>query len=93
MGKNVRAHVNISGRVQGVFYRMETRDAAKRYGVTGWVRNKSDGTVEAVFEGSEENVHAVIEWCKQGPSTARVDNVDIRWGDSAGGFNDFKITY
>jgi acylphosphatase len=72
---------------------METRNAAQQYGVTGWVRNKSDGGVEAVFEGDAENVHTIIEWCKQGPSNARVDHVDIQWEDAVGEFNDFEITY
>lgn len=93
MGKNVRAHVNISGRVQGVFYRMETKNSAERYGITGWVRNKSDGSVEAIFEGDAESVHVIIEWCKQGPSNARVDHVDIQWRDATDEFKDFKITY
>ena len=93
MGKNVKAHVRISGRVQGVCYRMETRRAAERYGVTGWVKNRDDGSVEAVFEREEEGVNSIIEWCRQGPSNALVRNVCIKWEDYVGEFRSFDITY
>jgi acylphosphatase len=88
-----RAHVRISGRVQGVFYRMETRSTAEAYGITGWVRNRADGSVEAVFEGDEERVNSIIEWCRQGPSNAIVNHVDIQWEDYVGEFIRFEITY
>lgn len=93
MEKKVRAHVIISGRVQGVFFRLETRYAADRYGVFGWVRNKRDRTVEAVFEGDEKNVLSILEWCKQGPPVAKVKNVDVKWEDYRGEFKSFEITY
>ena len=93
MGETVRAHVYISGRVQGVCYRMETRDAARRHNVTGWVKNKMDGSVEAVFEGDAENVHAIIEWCRQGPANALVRDVDIQWEVYTGEFREFDITF
>ena len=93
MKKNVRAHIRISGKVQGVCYRMETRHAAQRYDITGWVRNQDDGSVEAVFEGEEESVNAIIEWSRRGPSTAFVRKVEIEWKDYMGEFKSFEISY
>jgi acylphosphatase len=72
-----RAHVTISGRVQGIGFRYATRERARSRGVAGWVRNNSDGTVDAVFEGSPEAVEALIAWCRRGPSGARVDDVKV----------------
>ena len=63
----VRVHVTIAGRVQGVFFRSKIRRKARIYNLTGWVRNLSDGRVEAVFEGEEKIVHKLIEFCKTGP--------------------------
>jgi len=88
-----RAHVHISGRVQGVFFRSETRYEARRRRVTGWVRNTSDERVEAVFEGEEENVKKLLEFCKQGPPGARVANVDVAWERYSGEFADFEVRY
>jgi len=93
MQTKVRAHVTISGRVQGVFYRMETLRAAERIGVCGWVRNRHDGTVEAVFEGDKQQVDAILDWCWSGPDHARVDDVKLRWEDYTGEFNRFDVTY
>ena len=89
----VRAHILVSGRVQGVFFRSETQDQAIRQDVTGWVRNLPDGRVEAVFEGEKENVEKVIEFCRRGPPGARVAKVDVHWQDFTGEFKDFKIKY
>jgi acylphosphatase len=88
-----RAHVFVSGRVQGVFFRSETRYEAKRRNVVGWVRNTSDGRVEAVFEGEKEDVEKVIDFCRRGPSGARVLKIDVRWEDYIGEFKDFKVRY
>ncbi|RZB30350.1 MAG: acylphosphatase [Desulfobacteraceae bacterium Eth-SRB1] len=93
MGKKVRAHVLIVGRVQGVFFRMETKRTADGAGVYGWVKNKRDGTVEAVFEGDEESVGAVVKWCKKGPPISIVNGVDIKWEDYTGEYGDFEITF
>jgi acylphosphatase len=76
-----RAHVIISGRVQGVFFRSSTQKKAQKLQLTGWVRNAEDGTVEAVFEGEEKNVKKMIEWCHHGPTFADVDYVEITWED------------
>jgi acylphosphatase len=72
-----RAQVTISGRVQGVGFRYATRERARSRDVAGWVRNNSDGTVVAVFEGPPEAVEALIAWCRRGPSGARVDDVKV----------------
>ena len=93
MAENVSAHVVISGKVQGVFYRAETQKAARQRGVTGWVRNRADGTVEAVFEGGENDVASMIEWCKSGSPAAKVDNVDVDWETYTGDFSAFEVTY
>ena len=79
-----RAHVQVRGRVQGVFFRMETRDRARSLGLEGWVRNRPDGTVEAVFEGDRARVESMVDWCARGPAGAQVDNVDVKWEEPAG---------
>jgi acylphosphatase len=89
----VRAHVFVNGRVQGIFFRQETKHEADRRGVSGWVRNLSDGRVEAVFEGEKEAVKALIEFCKRGPPMARVTNVDLTWENYKGEFDSFRIKY
>jgi acylphosphatase len=88
-----RAHVFVSGRVQGVFFRSETKHKAESHNVKGWIRNLPDGRVEAVFEGEEEAVKALIEFCKHGPSGARITNVDLRWENFTGEFDAFKVRY
>ena len=93
MENKVRAHVIISGRVQGVCFRMETQRAAKRIGVSGWVKNRFDGTVEAVFEGDKKQVDQIIKWSRKGPSLSVVSNLEIDWESFSGEFRDFDITY
>lgn len=89
----VRAHVFVSGRVQAVFFRAETRREARRRGVKGWVRNLRDGRVEALFEGEKEAVKELIEFCRQGPPAAKVTNLDVNWEDYTGEFEDFRVRY
>ncbi|MCD6514633.1 MAG: acylphosphatase [Candidatus Asgardarchaeum sp.] len=89
----VRAHVFISGRVQGVFFRAHTQMMAMKHNVTGWVRNLRDGRVEAVFEGELKDVEKVIEWCHKGPPLAKVDKVEVIWEDYKGEFSSFEIRY
>jgi acylphosphatase len=93
MSDNVRVHVIISGRVQGVFFRMETQRAARRLGVAGWVRNLPDGTVEAVLEGSRGQVDAMLDWCRQGPPSARVDDLRIEEQPAAGASEGFEVRF
>ena len=93
MADNVRAHAVISGRVQGVAFRIETQWAAERIGVQGWVRNRWDGTVEALFEGERARVEEMLAWCRRGPELARVEAVDLRWEDYRGEFTDFSIVH
>jgi acylphosphatase len=93
MQTNARAHVVISGRVQGVYFRAETQRAAQRLGVTGWVRNRPEGTVEALFEGSSEAVQQAVKWCWQGSPHSHVEDVQVKWEDFSGEFDRFAITY
>ncbi len=93
MKKKVRAQVIISGRVQAVFFRMNTARAANRFGVCGWVKNRWDGNVEAVFEGDQDRVNAILEWCDTGDAPAKVSNVDLEWEEFTGAYDSFDITY
>ena len=93
MEKKVRAHVIISGRVQGVFFRMNTARAASQFGVFGWVKNRRDGKVEAIFEGDENRVNVMLEWCNTGDAPAMVSSVDLEWEEFTGGYRRFEITY
>ena len=77
MADEERAHVFVSGRVQGVSFRDATRSQAEQLGLSGWVRNTQDGQVEAVFEGERDTVQQIIEWCKSGPSSADVEDVSV----------------
>ncbi|MDZ7700501.1 MAG: acylphosphatase [Deltaproteobacteria bacterium] len=87
------AHVMISGRVQGVFFRAETREKARRLGLTGWVRNTRDGRVEAVFEGDAHAVEKMLRWCEKGPPSSRVEKVDADYAQYTGEFDSFSVRY
>jgi acylphosphatase len=76
-GESVRRRVHVSGRVQGVWFRESCRREAELLGVNGWIRNREDGRVEAVFEGPAESVRALIDWCRVGPPHADVDRLDV----------------
>ena len=84
MSDRTRAHVFVSGKVQGVYYRANTRETARERGVGGWVRNLDDGRVEAVFEGDEADVEAMVEWCHTGSPRASVDDVEVEYEDPEG---------
>jgi acylphosphatase len=88
-----RLHVTVRGRVQGVAFRYYTRRRALELGVYGWVRNMPDGSVEALLEGEQSAVQAIVEWCRTGPPAARVERIDIREEESDGEFGDFSITF
>lgn len=89
----VRAHLIISGKVQGVFFRYMMQQAASASDVTGWAKNTTDGKVEAVLEGNKENVEKIIEWAHKGPPHAIVGDVEVNWEDYSGELKDFSIKY
>ena len=74
----------MTGAVQGVFFRVQTRDRAQSLGLKGWVRNVSDGSVQAVFEGEAERIESMVEWSRRGPGGARVEDVEVAWGEPHG---------
>jgi acylphosphatase len=82
-------HLLIAGRVQGVGFRYSMAEEAERLGVTGWVRNRRDGTVEAVLEGEPHALEAILAWARRGPPGARVTDVQI--SEIAGGFDRFEM--
>jgi acylphosphatase len=91
--QKARVHLIIHGYVQGIFYRASTRETALSLGLNGWVRNMADGSVEALFEGLVENLHNVVEWCRQGPPGAKVTRIDEKWSDSKAEFDSFEIRH
>jgi acylphosphatase len=86
-----RVHVIIHGRVQGVFFRAFTRKEAHRLGLSGFVRNRPDGTVEAVAEGPRHALEQFVLWCHHGPQLSRVDRVEVSWEPHAGAFHGFDL--
>lgn len=86
-----RARVLVSGLVQGVFFRHEAATRARARGVRGWVRNLTDGRVEAVFEGDEDGVRALVDWCRAGPRGARVEGVSVDWESPSGEPEGFRV--
>ncbi len=90
---NIRAHLIIEGRVQGVFFRDSTRHEATRLGLSGWVKNRFDGSVEVVAEGPREKVEALVAWCHHGPPAARVTSVHELKEQLTGEFDGFRITF
>jgi acylphosphatase len=92
MTERTRAHVFVSGTVQGVYFRATTRDQAQERDLDGWVRNLDDGRVEAVFEGPEADVEALVEFCHEGSSAATVEDVDVTYEDPRGA-GDFHVRW
>ncbi len=91
--ENVRAHIYVSGRVQGVYYRKNARRSALSFGLTGWVRNLPDRRVEAVAEGERNRVEDFLGWCREGPSMAIVRALDVSWEAATGEFDTFRVVY
>jgi acylphosphatase len=89
---DARARIVITGLVQGVFFRREITDLARRLGIVGWVRNLPDGRVEAIAEGEKSKLEELIRFCNVGPSGARVRRVDVEWSDRTGELHGFRIT-
>jgi acylphosphatase len=87
-----RVRILITGLVQGVFFRREITDLARKLGLTGWVRNLSDGRVEATAEGEKLKIDELVRFCHIGPMGARVRNVEVEWSGFTGEFHYFKIT-
>lgn len=77
MRESIQKRLTITGRVQGVFFRLETQKEAKRLGISGYVKNLPDGSVEAVIQGDAQTVEKMIRWCYQGPPASRVDHIDL----------------
>ena len=88
-----RLHVEVYGIVQGVFFRSSTQEKAFSLGLTGWVKNRRDGSVEIIAEGEREFLEALLSWCRKGPAGARVDRLEHFWDDFKGEFNSFSISY
>ncbi|MDQ6749734.1 MAG: acylphosphatase [Actinomycetota bacterium] len=86
----IRRRVVVHGRVQGVFFRDSTREHAQAEGVAGWVGNRSDGAVEAVFEGAPDAVEDLVEFCRSGPSSADVEDVEVN-DESPEGLEGFQV--
>jgi len=88
---NTRAHIYVTGKVQGVFFSQNTKRQAQSRGVCGWVSNLPDGRVEALFEGEEAAVKEVVDYCRHGPSFAKVDNFEVVFEEFKGEFAGFRI--
>jgi len=93
MTEKVRAHVFVLGKVQGVFFRENTKKKADNLGVLGWVKNLSDSRVEAVFEGEKDKVEKMVEWSKRGPFWSKVKDCQVSWEEHQGEFDKFEIRY
>jgi acylphosphatase len=89
----VRAHVFIRGTVQGVCFRSGVRDRARDLNVRGWVKNRPDGKVEAVFEGERFAVLELTDFCRRGPPGAHVKDLELKWEPSGNGFSTFEVRY
>lgn len=87
------AHITISGFVQGVGFRHFVRKNAQSLGITGWVRNLPDGSVEAEFQGEKEKIEQIIRICKKGPFLSEVENVEVEWVDDKNEFDDFFVRH
>ena len=93
MSEKARVHIFVSGLVQGVFFRSQTKKEAKELGLFGWVRNLADGRVEILAEGERDKLEKLVNWTEKGPSSARVDGLETNWQVFKGEFEDFEIRY
>ncbi|MCH2448884.1 MAG: acylphosphatase [Gracilimonas sp.] len=89
----MKKHIFITGRVQGVGFRHFTRKNAENLGVTGWVKNLSDGRVEAVFQGSEEQIEELIQRCKKGPVASYVQNIEVEKDSGEEDYKNFSVEF
>ncbi len=86
-----QARFLITGKVQGVFYRASCQEVAQKLGLTGWVKNLSNGNVEILIQGEKEKIEKLIEWCKKGPPGAIVNNVKVEWENYSKELDDFFV--
>ena len=93
MKEQRRAHILVSGIVQGIFFRAHTKNAAQNLDLVGWVRNLRDGRVEIVAEGTKAALEQLLSWCHKGPPHARVDDVNATWNEATGEYTGFEIKY
>jgi acylphosphatase len=93
MPNKTQIKVIIKGRVQGVFYRAETKNTADQLGIKGYVKNLANGSVEAVFDGDRPAVVQMVEWCNKGPAAAKVEKVLVEKVDTPLNFETFEIRY
>jgi acylphosphatase len=89
----IRAHIVVRGKVQGVYFRQNAQRICNEYGVTGWVLNVDDGSVEAILEGDKNSVEDAISWFRVGPPDAHVEKIELSYDRYSGEFEDFKISY
>jgi acylphosphatase len=89
----IRVRVIVSGRVQGVYFRSYTAEEARARGVSGWIKNRRDGRVEALFEGEEQAVQQMVDWCAQGPPAARVEDIEVYKESFTGEYDGFSVTF
>jgi len=87
----LRVHIFVSGKVQGVFFRENTRKKAAEFGLSGFIKNLQNGKVEAIFEGDKEQIEKIIQWIKKGPEMAQVEDIEIDWQNYQGEFRNFEI--
>lgn len=90
---NIRAHILVQGRVQGVFFRDHTQKWASSLGVSGWVKNLANGQVEILVEGEKDKIKDLIELVRKGPPMSRVEGLDIEWAAYTGNYEDFRVTW
>ena len=88
-----RAYIKVSGFVQGVNFRYETKRRAEQSGLYGWVRNTEDNKLEVMVEGEKENIEKLIKWMDKGPMLAQVENVEVSWEEYKEEFKSFEIRY
>jgi acylphosphatase len=91
MKSETRVRLEIYGRVQGVFFRKSTKEKAEKFGLSGWVRNREDGSVEALLEGAREDVDRLVEWARGGPRRAQVERVEIGEEEYVGELEGFEV--
>lgn len=91
MEEKIRVHIFVSGRVQGVFFRVGALKKARQLGLTGWAHNTVDGKVEVICEGEKGTVEQFVQWCREGTQPAKVEKCEVAQEEYKGEFEDFEI--